>query len=893
MYKNNIISKSFCLLFLFISFQIFSLENLVKNNGFDDIDKKNGTIKYWSVAGAKEIKLSVSLDNGFENKGKSLKFECNKFSGSNSDSHAMVCQVGQINLNKNKWYKLVFTAKQNNITTENIQVAIVNTKSWNDIGFNETVTLDNEWNKYELFFKASADLQDNNSRLQFWFKSTGTLWLYNVGLFETPEVRSERFPQILKEDNSINLIKNGSFECGTSGWGSYSIIGGNWWGNIYKLIGELDNTTSVDGKNSLKVELSKEKPHVLYWDILDLSRKEITNIFTANIGWFHLTPDKIYTLSVYLKTDNPDARGYLMIHKSSDDKNLTHDFKLSKEWKKYDYTFRAKDESIWVGAGFNISQIKNEKANLWIDAIQLEAYDESTRYKEISPIQVTGETKQEGNIFTTEKIPFSIPLILNEYNSTDSLQEENVKISVTDFYNKEVFSKIINVCIPGKSSKTENMPISLNAYGFYNINLSFEKEKNAQKIRCAIIKPFKNKDSRFGLNHAYPWNHLIKLSQKAGLIWWRDWSTQWGVVQKEKDGHFDFSEPDIQMNRILKENGKILALLPFPSTEWNSTANIDEIKKLYSEEYRQKAPIIACKPDDMEAFKKYLTESINHNIDRTKYFQIFNEPIYTTNSLPAKFGYKVDDYIDMLSVSYKTIKEKNRDAVVIGGIGKWPYSKVVKEFVEHDGLKYVDIFDVHLYPTGSPEYYQDSLKELTDAMQKKGINKDIWLTELGCYGEDDIPMIPFIYSDKVMQQSFQPDEKRAAEWLVKFATIFFANNGKKIFFHAGTCGEINGIDIGSTFFKYYGAPRKIYPVISAISSLLPPEAVFDRVEKENDFVSIYWFKTEKGDVGVVWALRDSLKLKLSKGIEALDIQGNEINSHEIIISKTPCYLIKK
>ena len=67
-------------------------------------------------------------------------------------------------------------------------------------------------------------------------------------------------------------------------------------------------------------------------------------------------------------------------------------------------------------------------------------------------------------------------------------------------------------------------------------------------MRLAVIPVYSAADSRFGVNHAYPWPHLLELTRKAGIAWFRDWSLKWQEVEPEK-GHFTFAKTDYQIDR--------------------------------------------------------------------------------------------------------------------------------------------------------------------------------------------------------------------------------------------------------------------------------------------------------------------------------------------------------
>jgi hypothetical protein len=100
-------------------------------------------------------------------------------------------------------------------------------------------------------------------------------------------------------------------------------------------------------------------------------------------------------------------------------------------------------------------------------------------------------------------------------------------------------------------------------------------------------------------------------------------------------------------------------------------------------------------------------------------------------------------------------------------------------------------------------------------MKARGSTQSIWVTEIGCYGQDDPPFTPFTVGDSSMNSALRPNELRASGDLVKFATILLATGTRKIFYHAGTCEALNQSSAGNIFFEYGGAPRKQYAAQAA------------------------------------------------------------------------------
>ena len=167
----------------------------------------------------------------------------------------------------------------------------------------------------------------------------------------------------------------------------------------------------------------------------------------------------------------------------------------------------------------------------------------------------------------------------------------------------------------------------------------------------------------------------------------------------------------------------------------------------------------------------------------------------------------------------------------------------------------------------------------------------MWITEWGCYADDDPPCVPQTVGDDTMNRCRWPSERAATEHIVKFTAVSFAYGVRKIFFHAGTCGPINGPDAGGVLFEYGGAPRKMYAGVAALTRLLGvPQACEQIIHR--DGVRAYVFRTAGRSVAVAWQDKGQAKpLKLAPHVTALDIMGNELPAGEAVLSESPVYLV--
>ncbi len=214
----------------------------------------------------------------------------------------MVCQNGHVAVKAGQWYRLTWRAKARDMQINAVRVALSNTRHWSNAGLSHSFPVGRAWRDYEHVFQSEQDLSASDSRLQFWFTSTGTLWLADVTLVPVADQRYEYHPQIETEGVS-NFIPNSSFECGTAGWGSYNPEMTTWAGNVFSLIGEIDEQTAFHGQRSMRVEVAKGKAPVFMWDWFDLVEDEILVPLVAHHGWVPLEKGATYVVSCALKAD--------------------------------------------------------------------------------------------------------------------------------------------------------------------------------------------------------------------------------------------------------------------------------------------------------------------------------------------------------------------------------------------------------------------------------------------------------------------------------------------------------------------------------------------------------------------------------------------------------------
>jgi GH35 family endo-1,4-beta-xylanase len=111
----------------------------------------------------------------------------------------------------------------------------------------------------------------------------------------------------------------------------------------------------------------------------------------------------------------------------------------------------------------------------------------------------------------------------------------------------------------------------------------------------------------------------------------RDWSLKWKDVEPEK-GRFTFREADLQIDRPREHGLRVLAMLPFPSSPWSSTAPASAGAR-----YEERRSVIARAPRDMAEFENYVEGTVDHYRGRITWYQVFNEHFrpWATGVMPS------------------------------------------------------------------------------------------------------------------------------------------------------------------------------------------------------------------------------------------------------------------
>ncbi len=869
-------------------------EGLVRNPSFEaDAD---GAPDAWQAAGDRQlVAQTLTLDRGRDGK-RCAKLACTRFQAANPACHAMLAQMG-VAVTRGKAYRVRLWAKARAIGGEMVSIALSDTAVWADCGLSDGFAPGPAWQAFDFLFRAKRTV-GAESRFQIWFASTGTLWVDDI-TFEEAGPDAVRPGHVLAAEGRVNLVPNASFECGAAGWGSAEWDRTtHWGGRMNALWGAVDDGVAFHGRRSLRIDVSAEHQPVSYFDYFDLYRVPVWAPLAASIGYIEVEPGKPYTLSVVARAAAAGTPARLAVREfqgPSHDKGV----RVGTVWQRYALTFKPSKRWCYVLAGPDLRKSDERpfpprSASLWLDAVQLQQGGEPTAFVTRDPVELAVATGRAGNVLGwDDKLAFRITVANSDPAQAVAPQ---IELRLTDFLGKDLWQVALATSVPPASAASQQVAVGQQAdqRGFLRLHtrLRLHGAVVAERTqRLAVIPPHEATDSRFGVNHAYPWPHLLDRCRQAGLLWVRDWSLKWKDVEPEK-GRFTFAETDHQIDRPRRHGLHVLAMLPFPSAPWSSTAPAELREK---GDYLSRRQVVAYAPRDAAEFERYVERTVARYKGRVRWWQVFNEPVFTTYALPRKFGYTGKDYATWTQAFVRAARRADPECKILAGIGYLRAGQIADDFEQFfaaGGHKGIDAIDVHHYPRlRSPEFVEALLEGLNAQMERHGGRKPIWLTEYGYYADDDPWAIPMPHG-----QFNRPLRSEALQcaYAVRWATLCLANGVDKIFYHAGTCDGVNADSLQGIFFEYDGQPHQIYAAQAVMSHLLTTGCRFVRKLPLGEGVRACLFRDAARCLAVVWAPRDAkpqtVRLANDK-LELWDLMGRPQKARAFTPDGTPVYVV--
>jgi len=847
--------------------------NLVANGDFSKVEK--GRLAQWSTSG--DATVTQKLEAAVEDGKPCAKLVCTRCEGSGGPSHAMLAQVGVVRLEKDRFYEFSCRARAEGILSRRATVAIRDMSDWHPCGLMMDLRLDRSWRVFRQVFKATSSV-DRTGRLQFWFAEPGTLYVDDVRIVETAAQRVE-FTDVVPPVPSRNLLCNGSFEVGAAGWSSLGTRTG--WGNLARLHGAIVAAGGPHGSAFLRIPLGGGQTPELYFDYFKPVARQILQPLAASLGWMPVEQGAAYTISCDMRTSEDGVPAVLGVRcgdpvKGSADHRQT--VTLSNAWKRYSFTFRPSHPYVFAPIGPSLEE--DREVYVDIDAVQLEKGDQATAFETRTPLEMGIEPAQPHGVFVQGE-PAAIRLHL--YNDRDTPANASIHFEATDYFDRPASMPALSLDVPAGRALAKTVDLPADWRGYYRLRAlcTSGDPSRSPALHLAIVPPPKDRDTILGINHAFATSDLIELAKKAGVSWYRDWTLKWQDIEPAP-GDYRWPVGDTQIDRVLRQGVHVLPLLPpFPSSSWSTESPATEPASTYP---AVRLPMAAA-PKDPRLLAEYVEQTAAHYKDRIHVWEFLNEPVFTDYSLPAKLiepspgkQYTPTDYVRLLELAAAAMRRGDPACKVIGGIAG-PPTYYTREVIEAGCLKFVDVFNLHMYPgTGQPEAFIPEMQTLLRLMDEHGGRKPIWITEFSYFASDDLPCQPFLKEQRPAA-ALLDSERLCAEYIVRFFTIMLAHGAEKLFLHSGTNPGANEWGYECCLMGAGGSPRKTFPALAVFTDLMGPAPRFVAGKTFSQTAFCYAFETGSRCLLVYWATADDADHRYTLphvGVEHLDIMGNKV-----------------
>ncbi len=133
-------------------------------------------------------------------------------------------------------------------------------------------------------------------------------------------------------------------------------------------------------------------------------------------------------------------------------------------------------------------------------------------------------------------------------------QHDGHTLTARDFFDREVLTREVTLDVAANSSRVEHFTQLLaGQLGFYCVSWSptGPQAPAAADTASALVQPYSHHDSPFGMNHAYPWDFMLRL-RRGGPPGWKSRLVRQVAHGRAQAGTMGFLEVDPQIDRVLR-----------------------------------------------------------------------------------------------------------------------------------------------------------------------------------------------------------------------------------------------------------------------------------------------------------------------------------------------------
>lgn len=404
-------------------------------------------------------------------------------------------------------------------------------------------------------------------------------------------------------------------------------------------------------------------------------------------------------------------------------------------------------------------------------------------------------------------------------------------------------------------------------------------------------------------------SHLSKVADTNGVYWLREADLVWNEIEPVP-GRFNWQMMDEKVREIDKRDGYPLVIVK-PFANWDQQSCHPDPFYDSDQPAEKGGRLKVGAPCDIEAYKSFLNQAVErYDGDGSsdmlglkqpiRYWEIMNEPVMqggSTGGMGEELKFFVgtsDEYLKILEASYQTIKQADRQAMVVQG-GMAGMQKEVKDFwqpiMDQNGGKYFDIANIHTISTESDREDLYMVK-FNNWLKSYNIeNKPVWITEVqyGSLTEKPADLSEF---EKLMVRSTVFSLALGADKLFYIDNWLRWDGGRDEPMGKGGQKETGSQALNSSTHKVY---LNLVDKVNQFEEIKVIEQKY--IDQDTDYsgavsqIGQYKFIKDQNRVYALWG-RARLPNEITGQVKLTDIYGQEriVDAAEIKLTDQPVFI---
>jgi hypothetical protein len=427
-----------------------------------------------------------------------------------------------------------------------------------------------------------------------------------------------------------------------------------------------------------------------------------------------------------------------------------------------------------------------------------------------------------------------------------TLQKPELTWEARDAWGRALGTGRFTVVRNGENSAPMTLGFADPSYAAVDLRLMDGEQELRKQTFCLAVLPepapedaAPREDSIFGI-----WPGGYGTWIKLGAKWARTYCQPWDF-EPQPDGSYKYVRTD--------KDGKPLPFPPDLEGPLNYICFFRGMPKWLSTR-PDRADYRKFPPTDWNEYARFVTWYVNQMKDRVHVWETWNEPVPY-----AYWMGTMEEVVKLHEVTYKAVHDADPEAIVLGPC---PYNirlPFTEEFFEMGGGQWIDAVVVHAYMDQPDPNFLEDLQWLRWTLDDHGLQKDIWVTEVGW-------------------DTRRYTELQQASYLVQTYAIGLAEGVHTIIWHMNWDFNDPALRGGHGLLRYNHQPK---PALAAYAMMIRTleGATYemtlsghDRPQPDDPAV-VYQFRKNGKRIWVVWGRKPCVWLPPCPKWEVRDMMG--------------------